>query len=93
MKLTIEERKALAAVREPASVYSKPLWKILNRLAELGLCEVAAPMEWQKLDPEKCPLGISVITPDGKRALREEFHRRPNRSSSFERMEDQHVYA
>ena len=39
MKLTIEERKALAAVREPASIYSKPLWQILNRLADLDLCD------------------------------------------------------
>jgi|GEM_PF-6726505 hypothetical protein len=95
MKLTLEERKALAAVREPASIYSKPLWQILKRMADRDLCEVAAPMEWQKLDPEKCPLGISVITPAGKRALREEFHRRPDRASRFKRIieEAQHAYA
>ena len=93
MKLTLEERKALAAVREPAYVYSKPLWLILKRLSEHDLCEVADPPEWQRLDPEKCPLGMAVISPSGKRALREEFPRRPDRSSRFERMEAQHANA
>lgn len=95
MKLSLEERKALAAVRELAGIHSKPLWMILKRLAERDLCEVAAPMEWQKVDPETCPLGIAVITPAGKRALREEFHRRPDRSARFKRVveEAQHVFA
>lgn len=91
MKLTTEERKALAAVRNPCSVYSKPLWLILKRLADHDLCEVAGPMEWQKTASKNVPLGISVITPSGKRALREVFPRRPDRSARFERMEAAHV--
>ena len=93
MKLNLEERKALAAVREPGSVYSKALWQILKRLAELDLCEVAEPMAWQKLDFETCPLGISVITPAGKRALREDYHRRPDRSSVARKLEVAHACA
>lgn len=90
MKLTTEERKALAAVRNPCSVYSKPLWLILKRLAAHDLCEVAGPMEWQKLSANNVPLGISVITPAGKRAIREVFPLRQDRSARFERMEVAH---
>lgn len=93
MKLTLEERKALAAVREPASVYSKALWQILKRLADRDLCETGAPLEYQRLDPERCPLGIAVISPAGKRALREDYHRRPDRSSVARKLEVAHACA
>ena len=87
MKLTTEERKALAAIREPAGVYSKALAKILKRLAAHGLCEVCDPLDWQRGDPQTCPLCLAAITSAGKRALRETFHRRPARSSIVKEME------
>ena len=93
MKLSLEERKALAAVREPSSIYSKALWHILKRLSGFGLCETCAPLEWQRLDPEKCPLGIAVATPEGKRALREDYRRRPDRSSVSRKVEVAHACA
>lgn len=75
MKLTNDERKALEGVRNPAGVFSKPVAQILKRLADLGLCEVAPPMLWQRADPQTCPLAIAVITAAGRNALRNERRR------------------
>lgn len=86
MKLTTEERQALAAVREPCSVFSKPLASMLRRLADHGLCEVAGPLDWQRGDPQTCPILLACITPTGKRALRETFRRRPASSSRFQEL-------
>ncbi len=88
MKLTTEERQALASVREPCGVFSKPLAGVLKRLAEHDLCEVADPLEWQRGDPQTCPIMLAVITATGKRALRETFHRRPARSSRVQEIEN-----
>jgi uncharacterized protein YaeQ len=69
MKLTAEEKHALECVQGVVSVHSEKMMALLQRLAARGLCEISGPMCWQKLDSKTCPIGIAVITPDGRRAL------------------------
>lgn len=69
MKLTNEEIAALEAVRSPASIHNERALKVLRGLADRGLVEVGPSLAWQRLYPESCPLGIAVITADGRRAL------------------------
>ena len=69
MKLTADERNALDAARNVVSVHSPEALRVLRGLAARGLCEVSGPLQYQLLDPKTCPLGIAVITAEGRRAL------------------------
>lgn len=69
MKLTADERSALDATRNVVSVHSPEAMKLLRGLSARGLCEVSGPLGYQRLDPKTCPLGIAVITPEGRRVL------------------------
>jgi hypothetical protein len=71
MKLTPAERKALLHVAYPIGIYSKPMEKLLRRLAirKSPLVLLTEPMQWQRVALNS-PICMATITPAGKRALR-----------------------
>lgn len=86
MKLSNEERRMLEDIKQPGAVYSRRVEHTLKRLAALGLCEIAPPMEWQMDDAQLPPVAIAVITPEGRNLLRgaEHLSRSARRRSKME---------